>query len=97
MNPSVFGVVTFPFQFAVMFGDYGHGSLIFAVAAFMCLFSEKLKGGALKDFLPMRYILLLMGGMAMYTGLLYNEFFAIPSDWFGSCFDTRQRLCTGES
>lgn len=28
-----------------------------------------------------------MGFFSMYNGLLYNEFFAIPNDWFGSCYD----------
>ena len=86
INPTVFGIVTFPFQFAVMFGDYGHGSLIFLFAATMVMFNDRLKGGPLNDALPIRYILLMMGAMAMYTGLLYNEFFAIPNNWFGSCF-----------
>jgi V-type H+-transporting ATPase subunit a len=44
INPSVFGIVTFPFQFAVMFGDYGHGSLIFFLAALLVVFSNKLIG-----------------------------------------------------
>ena len=29
----------------------------------------------------------MMGFFACYNGLLYNEFFAIPNDWFGSCYD----------
>jgi hypothetical protein len=32
-----------------------------------------------------------MGAMACFTGLLYNEYFAIPNNWFGSCFDTSTR------
>lgn len=27
-NPAVFSIVTFPFLFAVMFGDFGHGLLM---------------------------------------------------------------------
>lgn len=28
----------------------------------------------------------------MWNGLLYNEFFAIPQDWFGSCYDLNTRM-----
>lgn len=42
--------------------------------------------------LGMRYVLLMMGACSMYNGLLYNEFFAIPNDWFGSCYDVSTRL-----
>jgi V-type H+-transporting ATPase subunit a len=28
----------------------------------------------------------LMGFFSCYNGLLYNEWFAIPYDWFGSCY-----------
>jgi V-type H+-transporting ATPase subunit a len=38
----------------------------------------------------------MMGGMAMYTGLLYNEFFAIPNNWFGTCFNIETR-CSQET
>jgi len=48
-NPSVFSVVTFPFLFAIMFGDYGHGSLILLVGTIMVLFHNYLKKGAMKD------------------------------------------------
>jgi V-type H+-transporting ATPase subunit a len=41
-NPSCFSVVTFPFLFAVMFGDYGHGSLILFVGTCMVLFNDYL-------------------------------------------------------
>lgn len=29
VNPAVFACVTFPFLFGVMFGDMGHGGLMF--------------------------------------------------------------------
>jgi V-type H+-transporting ATPase subunit a len=38
---------------------------------------------------------MMMGAMAIFTGLLYNEFFAIPNNWFGTCFDISTR-CTSE-
>ncbi|KAJ5073322.1 v-type proton atpase subunit a [Anaeramoeba ignava] len=33
-----------------------------------------------------RYIILLMGLFSLYTGLLYNETFALPIDFFGTCW-----------
>jgi len=87
-NPAVFAMVTFPFLFAVMFGDYGHGSLILLVGTFLVLFAEKLKGTPAEPILQLRYLFFLMGCFSCYTGLLYNEWFAISADWFGSCFDT---------
>jgi V-type H+-transporting ATPase subunit a len=86
--------VTFPFLFAVMFGDYGHGSLLFVVGIFLVLMNDKLKNTAAAEACRLRYMLTMMGFFSMYNGLLYNEFFAIPNDWFGSCFETSVRTCT---
>jgi len=36
----------------------------------------------------LRYILLLMGMFAVYCGLIYNEFFALPINLFTSCYMT---------
>ena len=42
-------------------------------------------------------MVLMMGFFACYNGLLYNEFFAIPNDWFGSCYDIQgERKADGE-
>ena len=35
INPGLFAVVTFPFLFAVMFGDIGHGFIILFAALYM--------------------------------------------------------------
>jgi V-type H+-transporting ATPase subunit a len=71
-----------------MFGDYGHGSLFFFVGCVMTLFHDRLKKiPAMAEAQKARYMFVMMGFFAMYNGLLYNEFFAIPNDWFGSCYD----------
>jgi len=28
----------------------------------------------------------MMGFFSVYQGLIYNEFFAVSNDWFGTCF-----------
>jgi V-type H+-transporting ATPase subunit a len=42
VNPALFATVTFPFLFAVMFGDLGHAILMTTAAFFMILFEKKL-------------------------------------------------------
>ncbi len=34
----------------------------------------------------MRYLLFMMGMFSFYAGWIYNEFFAIPLNVFGSCY-----------
>lgn len=85
-NPAVLSIATFPFFFGMMFGDMGHGSILFLVAAYMVLFAKKLQSPATKGMLEARYLLMLMGMMSTWAGLIYNEFFAIPMNIFGSCY-----------
>ncbi|XP_067106693.1 V-type proton ATPase 116 kDa subunit a 3 [Osmerus mordax] len=91
VNPAVYTIITFPFLFAVMFGDVGHG-LLMTLAALWMVLQEKdprihthtnemwrlVFGG--------RYLVLLMGLFSVYTGAIYNECFSkglwiFPSGW----------------
>ena len=86
INPAVFAIVTFPFLFGVMFGDIGHGFLLLLVGLILVFINGRLKGTALEVFGQIRYLVLLMGIFAFFNGIIYNEFFAIPLDIFGSCY-----------
>ncbi|KAJ7621610.1 V-type ATPase, V0 complex, 116kDa subunit family [Mycena polygramma] len=80
VNPGLFAIVTFPFLFAVMFGDIGHGCIIFAAALYMIMVEKKWAkadlGEIIGQFFYGRYIILLMGLFSMYTGLMYNDIFS---------------------
>ena len=92
VNPSVFACVTFPFLFGVMFGDIGHGFVLFLVGSFLCLFEGPLreKAPGLSGLLAIRYLLLLMGLFATYCGIIYNDFMAIPLWVFNSCYELKE-------
>mmetsp|Transcript_9434 Transcript_9434/g.28487 ORF Transcript_9434/g.28487 Transcript_9434/m.28487 type:complete len:845 (-) Transcript_9434:1242-3776(-) len=88
VNPAPFLIITFPFLFAVMFGDVGHG-IIMSIAAYLVIRAEKtLSAKKLDDISSTiydgRYIIFLMGLFSIYTGFIYNEFFAVPLNLFGS-------------
>eukprot|EP01117_Protostelium_nocturnum_P012232 TRINITY_DN449_c0_g1_i1.p1 TRINITY_DN449_c0_g1~~TRINITY_DN449_c0_g1_i1.p1 ORF type:complete len:838 (-),score=277.96 TRINITY_DN449_c0_g1_i1:63-2540(-) len=90
VNPGVFTIVTFPFLFAVMFGDIGHGFILILVAAFFIWKERQLGSSNLNEMVQTvfdgRYMLLLMGIFSLYTGAIYNEVFSVavspfPLQW----------------
>ena len=90
VNPTVFTCVTFPFLFAIMFGDIGHGFVIFLIGCFLCIFEPLIRAKApgMEMVLMLRYILLLMGFFSTFCGLMYNDFMSIPIFLFESCYPT---------
>lgn len=97
-NPTVFTVVTFPFLFAVMFGDWGHGICLLLAALYFIIREKKLSSQKLDDITAMtfggRYVIFLMSLFSIYTGLIYNEFFSVPFELFGpSAYVCRDDSC----
>lgn len=90
-NPAMISVVTFPFLFGMMFGDMGHGSILLATALVLVFGNERLKDTLLAGALYYRYLFLFMGICATYCGFIYNEFFAMQTNIFTSCYDMSKR------
>lgn len=87
-NPALFAIVTFPFLFGIMFGDIGHGFILFLFALYLCIQKDDIiqSKSPLKAALKARYLLLLMGLFACYCGWMYNDLLSIPLNLFGSCY-----------
>ncbi|TRY98207.1 hypothetical protein DNTS_006238 [Danionella cerebrum] len=94
VNPAVYTIITFPFLFAVMFGDVGHG-LLMTLAALWMILEEKdpnLRKNTNEIWLMMfggRYLILLMGLFSIYTGAIYNECFSKGLSPFSSGWHVR--------
>jgi V-type H+-transporting ATPase subunit a len=96
VNPAVFAIVTFPFLFGVMFGDIGHGTLLLLAGILMCIFEEKIKKTSMEAMASIRYLILLMGIFATFNGVIYNEFFAIPTNIFASCYEVDVKVLSNQ-
>ncbi|KAL2927239.1 V-type proton ATPase subunit a2 [Bienertia sinuspersici] len=97
-NPTVYTIVTFPFLFAVMFGDWGHGICILLATLYLVFREKKLSSQKLGDIMDMmfggRYVILMMAIFSIYTGIIYNEFFSVPFELFGkSAYECRDPSC----
>jgi len=97
INPAVYTIATFPFLFAVMFGDAGHGVIMLAFALFLVFKEDSLakKAGSneiFNIFFGGRYIITMMGFFSIYTGLIYNDVFSKSFNIFGSHWAFREDI-----
>ena len=86
-NPAVLTIVTLPFLFGIMFGDIGHGGVVLLFGIVLVLLNKtisKLEGDLVKMLAGARYMILLMGFFATFAGFLYNDFFSLGLDIFGT-------------
>ena len=87
VNPAIPVIVTFPFLFAVMFGDFGHAIIMLSAALAMIYWEKPLKKVKFELFAMVyygRYIALVMAIFSVYTGLIYNDVFSKSMTLFKS-------------
>ncbi|XP_067856008.1 V-type proton ATPase 116 kDa subunit a 4-like [Heptranchias perlo] len=100
MNPAPYTIITFPFLFAVMFGDCGHGAVLLGFALIMIINEKNFaaqKGGneIWNTFFNGRYLILLMSIFSIYTGFIYNDCFSKSFNIFGSSWHVRAMVHNG--
>ena len=114
INPGFFTIITFPFLFGIMFGDMGHGLILFIISLYLFYLANKGKrsnrniinndempdnnfeqnildskdDSMLKSLVQFRYFFLICSIFAIFCGLMYNEFFSVPLDLFGTCYNS---------
>ncbi|GMR37342.1 hypothetical protein PMAYCL1PPCAC_07537 [Pristionchus mayeri] len=93
LNPAPWSIISFPFLFAVMFGDMGHAIIMFSFAMMFIMFEKKLEAMKIKDeifntFYGGRYIVLLMSMFSLYTGFIYNDIYSKSINIVGSSWAT---------
>jgi len=97
-NPSLFTAVTFPFLFGVMYGDIGHGSILLFAGLYLVLSERSMEGKNLGEMMESifsaRYMFFLMGVFAVYCGVMYNDYFSIALNLFGSQYEWKNGINT---
>ncbi|XP_017051582.1 V-type proton ATPase 116 kDa subunit a1 [Drosophila ficusphila] len=105
LNPAPYTIITFPFLFAVMFGDLGHGILLILFSWLMIWkhraiekyqIASTSENEILNILFAGRYIILLMGIFSVYMGVVYNIVMSRGMNLFGSSWSCRYNATTVE-
>lgn len=95
VNPGLFAVITFPFLFAVMFGDIGHGTIIFLSALYMVLNERKLARADMDEIMGMFFLSVVSFFPFPCNGLTHGRMVADDILFFSwACFPSTQDLFT---
>ncbi|KAH8407398.1 hypothetical protein KR222_003365, partial [Zaprionus bogoriensis] len=103
LNPAPYTIITFPFLFAVMFGDLGHGIILCLFASTLIIYEKKIEqrnrmalteNEILNILFAGRYIILLMGVFSLYVGFIYNDVVSMPLNLFGSSWSLEYNQST---
>eukprot|EP01042_Synura_sphagnicola_P004490 gene4490-5693_t len=73
-----------------MYGDIGHGGCLLLAALYLIITEKQADGRGLgemaKGIYGARYMLFLMGAFAVYAGLVYNDYFSLGLNLFGTSY-----------
>ncbi|KRH92109.1 H+- or Na+-translocating F-type, V-type and A-type ATPase (F-ATPase) Superfamily protein, partial [Pseudoloma neurophilia] len=83
INPALFTCITFPFLFGSMFGDVGHGLILFFISIFLIKFDKiKKYHEMIKLMVDSKYMLMVCSLYAIFFGFIYSDFLGLPIKLF---------------
>lgn len=100
-NPALFTAASFPFLYGIMFGDIGHGTCItllglYLIVSYSGIAGRRDLGEMMNGMYMARFMIFMMGVFSVYAGLVYNDFFSLPLNLFGSSWTWTNGTSTEE-
>lgn len=77
-NPGVFTIITFPFLFAVMFGDWGHGLCLLVATLLLIIREKKLSSQVSFGASCVNFLIFMAFNFGSVSVYIYIYLFIIP-------------------